>query len=128
LFYANAFISNGLYLFDLNEDKYVLNINNKRLKMSQINDTFLWHYRLGHINEKHIKKLQQANLLDSLDNEAIGTCETYLTEKMTKSPFNKKGAGANDLLEFIHYDVCGPMSTNTRDDYSYFITFIDYHI
>jgi len=91
LFCANAFISNGLYLLDLDDDKHMLNISNKRLKMSQTNETLLRHYRLGHINEKRIKKLQQANLLDLLDGEAIGTCESCLTGKMTKSPFKKKG-------------------------------------
>jgi hypothetical protein len=89
LFYANAFISNGLYLLDLVNDRHVFNINNKRLKVSHTNETLLWHYRLGHINEKRIRKLQQANLLYSLDSEAIETCESYLTGKMTKSPFKK---------------------------------------
>ena len=125
LFYANAFISNGLYLLDLGEDKHVLNINNKRLKMSHTNEILLWHYRLGHINEKRVKKLQQANLLGSLGSGAIGTCESCLTGKMTKSPFKKKGERASSLLELIHSDVCGPMSKSARDGYRYFITFID---
>lgn len=125
LFYANAFILNGLYLLNLNEDKHVLNVSNKRLKVSHSNKTLLWHYRLGHISEMRVKKLHQANLLDLLDDEAIGTCEACLTGKMTKSPFKKKGERVTGLLELIHSDVCGPMSTSARDGYRYFITFID---
>ena len=124
LFYANAFIRNGLYLLELN-NKQVLNINNKRLKMSHEYETLLWHYRLGHINEKRIKKLQEANLLGLLDCKAMETCEPCLIGKMTKKPFKKKGSRAKDLLELIHSDVCGPMSTSARDGYKYFITFID---
>jgi transposase InsO family protein len=125
LFYANAFISNGLYLLDVNDDKHVLNVNNKRLKSSQSAETLLWHHRLGHINEKRMKKLQQTNLLDSFGDIAIGTCESCLTGKMTKSPFKKKGERAKDLLELIHSDVCGPMSQSARNGYRYFITFTD---
>ena len=29
------------------------------------------------------------------------------------------------MLELVHSDVCGPMSTQARDGYEYFITFID---
>ncbi|KAK8957726.1 hypothetical protein KSP39_PZI001286 [Platanthera zijinensis] len=125
LFYASAFISNGLYLLNIVKDKQVLNINNKRLKISHISETLLWHHRLGHINEKRIRKLHQANLLDSFEPNAIGTCESCLTGKMTKTPFKKKGARANNLLELIHSDVCGPMNVCARDGFRYFITFTD---
>ena len=125
IFYANAFVSNGLYLLDEKDDKHLLNINNKRLKSSQTVETLLWHHRLGHINEKRMKKLQQTNLLDSFGDTTIGTCESCLTGKMTKSPFKKKGERAKDLLELIHSDVCGPMSQSARDGYRYIITFTD---
>ena len=32
---------------------------------------------------------------------------------------------ANDLLEIIHTDVCGPMSVEARGGYRYFLTFTD---
>lgn len=124
IIYANAFISDGLYLLDLH-DKQIMNINNKRLKLTHSNETLLWHYRLGHINEKRIMQLQQANLLGSLEIEAIETCEPCLIGKMTKPSFKKKGVRTNNLLELIHSDVCGPMSTSARGGYRYFITFID---
>ena len=44
---------------------------------------------------------------------------------MTKSPFNKKGERASDLLCLIHTDVCGPLSTSAKGGYSYFLTFTD---
>ena len=44
---------------------------------------------------------------------------------MTKTSFKKKGERANDLLELIHSDVCGPINENARGGYSYFITFTD---
>ena len=42
---------------------------------------------------------------------------------MTKRPFNAKGRRAQELLELIHTDVCGPMLTQVKGGYEYFITF-----
>ena len=44
---------------------------------------------------------------------------------MTKRPFNAKGRRAQELLELVHTDLCGPMSTQAKGGYEYFITFID---
>ena len=45
--------------------------------------------------------------------------------KMTKTPFSGTMEQANDLLEIIHTDVCGPMSIEDRGGYHYFLTFTD---
>ena len=44
---------------------------------------------------------------------------------MTKTPFSGTMERANDLLEIIHTDVCGPMSGEARSGYSYFLIFTD---
>ena len=43
--------------------------------------------------------------------------------KMTKTPFTGHPEWAGELLEKIHSDVCGPMSTAARGGYFYFVTF-----
>ena len=42
---------------------------------------------------------------------------------MTKRPFNAKGRRAHELLELVHTDVCGPISTQAKGGYEYFVTF-----
>ena len=42
---------------------------------------------------------------------------------MTKLPFKGKGEHASGLLDLIHTDVCGPMTTYGRGGFIYFITF-----
>ena len=42
---------------------------------------------------------------------------------MTKRPFNAKGRRAHELLELVHTDVCGPISTQAKGGYVYFVTF-----
>ena len=67
-----------------------------------------------------MKKLRDDGLLTSYDFESFKTCESCLLGKMTKSPFAKSYERASELLELIHSDVCGPMSTTARGGYQYF--------
>ena len=87
--------------------------------------TYLWHYRLGHIGVKRMKKLNADGLLESLDYESFDTCEPCLMGKMTKTSFSRTMGRATDLLEIIHTDVCGPMNVEACGGYRYFLTFTD---
>ena len=64
-------------------------------------------------------------LLEPLDFDEFPVCESCLEGKMTKGPFNAKGRKAQELLELVHMDVYGPMSTQAKGGYEYFITFTD---
>ena len=44
---------------------------------------------------------------------------------MTMRPFKVKGYRAKEILDLVHIDLCGPISTSARGGYEYFITFID---
>ena len=72
-----------------------------------------------------MKKLHDDGLLTSSNFESFGTCESCLLGNMTKSPFTKSYERASELLELIHSDVCGLMSTTARGGYQYFMTFTD---
>ena len=97
----------------------------KDISLIMIVQLILWHCRLGHIGVKRMKKLHADGLLESLDYESFDTCEPCLMGKMTKTPFSWSMEWANDLLEVIHTDVCGPMSVEARGGYHYFLTFTD---
>ena len=83
----------------------------------------MWHCRFGHINETGLNKLHKDELLEPFDYESYPTCESCLMGKMTKSPFSGHGERVIRLLELVHTDVCGPMTTHARGGYSYFNTF-----
>ena len=105
------------------------NIDDEQLPLSKkrkvSNETYLWHLRLGHINPNIIHGLVKSGILNSLIFEPIPICESFLEGKMTKRPFKAKGNRATKQLEFVHTDVCGPMSVQARGGYEYFITFTD---
>ena len=52
----------------------------KRKEPSQMNQTYLWHLRLGH---KWISRQVQNGPLGSLELEALPVCESYVEGKMT---------------------------------------------
>jgi hypothetical protein len=124
IFYAHCPLVNGLYVLDL-EDKSVYNINVKQARLNDLNPTFIWHCRLGHINEKCIERLHKDGLLSSFDFESFDTCESCLLRKMTKAPFTGQSERVSDLLGLVQTDVCGSMSYIARGGFQYFITFTD---
>ena len=98
-------------------------ISNKRPRIDNVTDAYLWYYRLDHINKNRINKLIKERILDINDCESLPAYESYLLEKMIKSPFTRKDEWVSDVLDLVHNDVCGPMNIGTRGGYHYFIIF-----
>ena len=117
IFYGHAPNVRGLFIFNLDSDMHIHNIETKRVRFNNDSAIFLWHCRLGHIGVKRMKKLHADGLLESLDFDSLDTCEPCLMGKMTKTPFSGTMEHASDLLEIIHTYVFGPMSVEARGEY-----------
>ncbi|TKG73814.1 hypothetical protein DV512_25250 [Salmonella enterica subsp. enterica serovar Alachua] len=66
IFYGHAPLMGDLFLLNLDcSETHVHNIEAKRCKNDSA--TYLWHWRLGHIGVKRMKKLHADGLLESLD-------------------------------------------------------------
>ena len=87
------------------------------------NQCYLWHLRLGHINQNRIQRMIKDGILGPLENESLPLCESCLEGKMTKRPFSAKGVRATVPLDLVHTDVYGPINVQVRGGYKYFITF-----
>ena len=111
-----------LYNSELDHNSHVKSL---KRKFSSTNDAYLWPLCLGHINSNRIQSLIKVGLLEPLDFDGFLVCESCLEGKMTKRHFNAKGRKAKELLELVHMNVCGPMSTQAKGGYLYFITFTD---
>ena len=92
--------------------------NHKRKEPSSVNQTQLWHLRLGHINLDRIRRLVTCGYLNPFDVNALLVYESCLEGKMTMRPFNAKGHRVKELLDLVHTDLCGPISTSARGGYS----------
>ena len=78
---------NGLLNLD-RSDTHTHNIDAKRCKVDNDSATYLWHYHLGHISVKRMKKLHADGLLESLDYESVDACEPCLMGKGDKTPLS----------------------------------------
>ena len=54
-----------------------------------------------------------------------GICKGCVKGKNTKKKFSSSESKAKGILEIIHSDVCGSMSSNSLRGYVYYIYFID---
>ena len=115
----------------LNNDIYVLSrlvsimyTSSKCPRLENVSDLYLWHCRLGHVNQSRINKMRGEGLLEVSNFDSLFTCESCLLGKMIKSPFTEKGERATELLSLIHTGICGPMMVSARG-YRYCITFTD---
>ncbi|KAL0462295.1 UNVERIFIED_CONTAM: hypothetical protein Slati_0117100 [Sesamum latifolium] len=94
----------------------------------QVHRRYLCHHaRLGHISKDRIRRLVDSNNLEIDDLDHLPTCESCLKRNLTKKPFVGQSAIANGLLDLVHIDVCGPLSTPAKGGFSYFITFTHDH-
>ncbi|GJX59860.1 putative RNA-directed DNA polymerase, partial [Tanacetum coccineum] len=128
IFYFNAFPRDGIFEIDMHNhtsnERSIYTCSNKKTKHN-LDSTFLWHCRLGHINKKRIEKLQHDGLLKSIDDESFDVCVSCISGKMARKPFTHASERADDLLGIIHSDVCGPFRTTSREGANYYVTFTD---
>ncbi|GBP63981.1 Retrovirus-related Pol polyprotein from transposon TNT 1-94 [Eumeta japonica] len=67
--------------------------------------------RLGHLNYNDMKKLKDHTDGVTMPQNSELTCVPCIKGKQARSPFPCEGSRANQLLEIIHSDICGPMET-----------------
>jgi hypothetical protein len=89
---------------------------------------WLWHGRLGHVNFQSIKKLVDKEMVSGvpliqLPDQVSQSC---LVAKQTRVPFPHSAHWrADDSLELVHVDLCGPITPATAGGNKYFMLLID---
>ena len=63
--------------------------------------------------------------LPDFSTEQSGVCRGCALGKYTKTAFSSSDSRLEGVLELIHSDLCGPVSTSSLTGYEYYITFID---
>ena len=98
-----------------------------RFKRSRVvvNLKYMWHLRLGHIEEEKINRLMKDGLLDSFLDESFSVYEFCLQEKITKLSFVGCGERTTEVLALVHTDICSLFDVSTRGGFLYFIIFIN---
>ncbi|GKA20423.1 zinc finger, CCHC-type containing protein [Tanacetum coccineum] len=107
---------------------FKLNIVNKNIasafmSTSKLNNSILWHARLGHVYIKRMQDMSKDGLIPAFDMDTE-KCKTCMLNKITKKPFQNVKC-KTDVLELIHSDLCGLHATPSLGNKKYFMTFID---
>ncbi|GJT90783.1 retrotransposon protein, putative, ty1-copia subclass [Tanacetum coccineum] len=117
LVYFNAIPRDDIFEIDMHNHVSnkcsIYTCSNKKFKHN-LDSTFLWHCRLGHINKKRIAKLQHDRLLKSNDGESFDVCVSCISGKMARKPFTYADERANNLLGLILSDGCEALVKRDR--------------
>ncbi|GKD47739.1 zinc finger, CCHC-type containing protein [Tanacetum coccineum] len=99
------------------------NIASAFMSTSKLNDSILWHSRLGHFYFKRMQYMSKDGLILAFDMDSE-KCKTCMLTKITKKPFpNVKRK--TEVLELIHSDLCDLHATPSLGNKKYFVAFID---
>ena len=60
-----------------------------------------------------------------MSTEHDDVCKGCVLGKFTKASFLRSDTRSKGVLDLVHSDVCGPMSTKSLRGYEYYVTFID---
>ncbi|KAL0324711.1 UNVERIFIED_CONTAM: Retrovirus-related Pol polyprotein from transposon RE2 [Sesamum calycinum] len=109
-------LHNGLYI--LQQHNLVMTAQNKH-KMDNQENRQIWHPRLGHTARDRIKvgRLKKSTLFPPVLSERKNDQEALCRTKYA----------CQRSVGFDLSDICGPLNTQDRGGFSYFITFIDDH-
>jgi len=98
------------------------------LLSSIANDAWLWHGRLGHVNFQALKQIVDKKMVGGvpLIQHPNQVCQACLAAKQIRKPFPKSMLWrANEPLQLVHVDLCGPITTSTPAGNKYFMLLVD---
>ncbi|GKC81227.1 zinc finger, CCHC-type containing protein [Tanacetum coccineum] len=105
VFIGFGYLSNHMFRLNIVSD----NIGSAFMSTSELNDSILWHARLGHVHFKRIQDMSKDGLISAFDMD-IGKCMTCILTKITKKPFQII-KHETEVLEQIHNDLCDLYAT-----------------
>ena len=83
---------------------------------TQIDQTLLWHYRLGHLHPKVMKTCQIHKLGEGIPPKPftfLSLCEACIYGKQTRQKFPHSDRKTTRKLELIHLELCGPFQNTS---------------
>nr|GEW05178.1 hypothetical protein [Tanacetum cinerariifolium] len=88
VFYFNAIPHGGIYKINMHNlypnVSFMFNVSNKRAKYA-LDSSYLWYYRVGHMNKKHMDKLQRDGILQPTHDESLEKCKSCISGKMAQA-------------------------------------------
>ena len=83
----------------------------------------LWHFRLGHVSNDRLLSMKSSFPCIRIDENSV--CDICHYSRHKKLPFNLSENKASKCYELLHFDIWGPVSTQSIHSHKYFITALD---
>ncbi|GJX17088.1 zinc finger, CCHC-type containing protein [Tanacetum coccineum] len=99
------------------------NIGSAFMSTFKLNDSILWHARLGHVYFKRMQDMSKDGLIPTF-NMDTEKCKTCMLNKITKESFQNVKR-ETEVLKLIHSDLCNLHATPSLGNKKHFVTFID---
>ena len=96
--------------------------------IAQIEESWLWHRRLCHVNFDNLVKIRKFNKVRGIPNikkPQVGLCKNFQIGKMGKTSFKSKNYRSKEVLQIVHTDLCGPIRNESYIEEKFFILFFD---
>ncbi|GJV97691.1 ribonuclease H-like domain-containing protein [Tanacetum coccineum] len=119
VFIGFGYLSNQMLGLNIVND----NIGSTFMSTSKLNDSIVWHARLGHVHYKRMQDMSKDGLILTF-NMKTEKCKTCILAKITKKSFQNVKRETK-VLELIHNDLCDLHATPSLENKKYFVTFID---
>jgi hypothetical protein len=91
-------------------------------------EAWLWHAHFGHLSFDALRSLAHHGMVCGLP-EIVHNgelCDSCLAGKQRRRPFPKTATyQAEELLELVHRDLCGPITPATHGGRRYFLLLVD---
>jgi hypothetical protein len=110
---------------------YILNIDEEdRCCLSQVDESWIWHKRLGHLSFDNLIKANKNKAVRDLAKmikPSDPICKHYQIGKQTTVSFKTKEHSKKKPLELIQTDLCGPTKTKiTYGEHNFMYIVDDY--
>ncbi|KAI3715155.1 hypothetical protein L6452_22125 [Arctium lappa] len=115
-----------LNLYTINLSKVKTDNEVCLLSKASMQQSWLWHRRLSHLNFRYINKMVMGNLvkgLPELNYVKEHLCEKGKMKKAAHKP--KTEPSTSSPLELLHMDLYGPMRTQSINNKKYVLVIVD---
>ena len=85
----------------------------------------LWYRPLAHMSEKGLQILANKSLIPFPKGMSLKPCDYCSFGKQHKVSFRIPSTRKPNVLDFVYFDVCGPIDVESLGCNKYFVTFID---
>ncbi|GJZ49494.1 zinc finger, CCHC-type containing protein [Tanacetum coccineum] len=110
VFIGFGYLSNQMFRLNIAND----NIASAFMSTSKLNDSILWHARLGHVHIKRMQDTFKDGLIPDFDMDTK-KCKTCMLNKLTKKLFQNVKRETK-VLELIHSDLCDMHATPSLEN------------